>query len=177
MKIKFTYNKKEDKKCWLRYNQFIKLHKNIWGRESKNKGIIKINKANFEVDINDIVKVYEKIFKIKVNIKGYIVTTPYSMINDNEKFSKDKSTIYYSIYNAPIWVVLAHEIFHIFFEKYTKRSLPNYEESKEYFTVIINDIFEKNVSQGYPNHQEIRKVIFEEWIRTKSIDNCISIIK
>jgi hypothetical protein len=174
--MKFAYNKKIDEKCWLRYNRFVAVHKNIWGRDPKAKGIIQISKANFDIDIGDIIKVYEKFFKIKVNIKGYIVTTPYSMINDDGVFSESKRTIFYSIYNQPIWTVMAHEIFHIFFEKYTKRNVPNYEESKEYFTVIINDIFGKNISQGYPNHQKIRKQIFKKWKSTHSIDACIALL-
>jgi len=174
--MKFTYNKKIDEKCWSRYDRFAMMHKNIWGRDLKGKGIIQVSRANFEIEVGDIIRAYKEIFKIRVFIKGYIVTTPYSMIDDDGVFSKNKSAVFYSIYNQPVWTVMAHEIFHIFFEKYTERDIPNYEESKEYFTVILNDIFGKNVSQGYPNHQNIRKQVFNKWRKTRSIDACISVL-
>ncbi len=63
---------------------------------------IKINEADFEIDLSDIINAYRKIFNINIKIEGYIVTTPYSMINDDGVFSKNKSVIYYSIYTGPI---------------------------------------------------------------------------
>lgn len=175
MKIKFSYNKKQDRKCWKRYNNFIKKNKTVWGISRKIKPIIKIKKANLEMQVGDIASKYKKIFNINVKIKGYIVTTPFSMINDDKEFKKE-GVVYYSIYTSNPSIVMAHEIFHIYFEKYTKRNIPNYDEAKEYFTVILNDIFGKEVSKGYPPHQKIRKKIYKKWKETRSIDECIKVV-
>ena len=176
MKVKFTYNKKIDNKCWKRYNAFLKENKTVWGLSKTIKPIIDIKKADFVMDVTDIMKKYEKIFDTMVKIKGYIVTTPFSMINDDGPTTKN-GTIYYSIYTQNPSVVVAHEIFHIFFEKYTNRDIPNYEEAKEYFTVIMNDLFGSNVSGGYPNHQQQRNKIFKVWKKNHSIDDCVSYFK
>lgn len=179
-KIKFIYSRKQDQKCLLRYSRFIKKHGSIWGRNTNIKPIIKLTKINLEANVSEIVIAYNKIFKVKpFKIKGYLVTTPFSMINDDEKFNDRESLIFYSIYNLfgyPPSIVLAHEIFHIYFEKYTQRKIPNYEEVKEYFTVIMNDVFDKEVSKGYPQHQEIRVKILNIWKNTHSIDECIKIV-
>lgn len=175
MTIKFIYNKEEDRKCWKRYNSFIKKNKTVWGIYRKIKPIIKIKNANIEMQVDKMVIKYKKIFNINVKIEGYIVTTPFSMINDDRTFKKD-GIIYYSIYTSNPSVVIAHEIFHIYFEKYTKRNISNYEEAKEYFTVILNDIFNSEVSKGYPLHQKARKIIYKKWLETHSIDECIKII-
>lgn len=175
MKIKFIYNKKQDRKCWKRYNNFIKRNKTVWGISRKIKPIIKIKNADIEMRVGDIVSKNKKIFNISVKIKGYIVTTPFSMVNDDKKFKKE-GVIYYSIYTSNPSIVMAHEIFHIYFEKYTKRNIPNYDEAKEYFTVILNDIFGKEVSRGYPPHQKIRKKIYKKWKEARSIDECIKIV-
>ncbi len=176
MIIKFTYNRKEDRKCWKRYNSFIKKNKTVWGISRKIKPIIKIKNADMEMQVGDIVGKYKKIFNTDVKIRGYIVTTPFSMINDDRKFKKD-GIIYYSIYTSNPSIVIAHEIFHIYFEKYTKRNIFNYEEAKEYFTVILNAIFNNEVSKGYPLHQEIRKKIYKKWKETRSIDKCINYLR
>ena len=97
------------------------------------------------------------------------------MINDGEIFSTE-GIIYYSLFTPNPSIVFAHELFHIYFEKYTKRQILNYEESKEYFTVIMNDLFSKEVSKGYPPHQEVRKKIFDTWLQTKSLDKCIGVL-
>jgi hypothetical protein len=175
MKIKFTYNKKEDQKCWKRYNSFIKKNKTVWGISRKINPIIKIKKADLEIESGDIISKCKKIFKIAIKIKGFVVTTPFSMINDDEEFKKG-GIVYYSIYTSNPSIVIAHEIFHVYFEKYTKRNIPNYDEAKEYFTVILNDIFGKEVSKGYPLHQEIRKKIYKKWKETMSIDECIKVV-
>lgn len=179
--IRFTYNNLIDKEIWQRYNSFINLNKSIWGRKIPNiKNIISINQINFDVDSEEIETAYNKIFKIQAfKIEGYIVTTPFSMINDGGIFDKKKGIIYYSIYNLfgyPPSVVIAHEIFHIYFEKYTERKIDNYNESKEYFTVILNDVFKNDVSKGYPEHHEVRSKILKEWQKTHSIDQCIRIV-
>lgn len=176
MKIKFTYNEDIDKKCWRRYRAFIRNNGTVWGSSKSIKHIIEVKKADFYVDVSEIVAKYEKIFDFKVRIKGYLVTTPYSMINDDGKPEKD-GVVYYSIYTSNPSVVMAHEIFHIFFEKHTMRNIPNYEEAKEYFTVIINDIFNTDASKGYPYHQKIRKKIYNYWKKNHSIDDCISLLK
>lgn len=175
MTIKFIYNKEEDRKCWKRYNNFIKKNKTVWGISRKIKQIIKIKNANMEMRVSDIVSKYKKIFNMDVKIKGYIVTTPFSMINDDRNFKKN-GIIYYSIYTSNPSVVIAHEIFHIYFEKYIKRNIPNYEEAKEYFTVILNDIFNSEVSKGYPLHQKARKIIYKKWLETHFIDECIKVL-
>lgn len=175
MTIKFIYNKEEDRKCWKRYNSFIKKNKTVWGISRKIKPIIKIRNADMEMQVGDIVSKFKKIFNMDVKIKGYIVTTPFSMINDDRKFKKN-GIIYYSIYTANTSVVIAHEIFHIYFEKYTKRNISNYEVTKEYFTVILNDIFNNEVSKGYPLHQEERKTIYKKWLETHSIDECLKMM-
>ncbi|MEK6952716.1 MAG: hypothetical protein AABX29_06910 [Nanoarchaeota archaeon] len=178
MIIKFIYNKIKDKKCWHRYNKFIKENKTVWGISRRIKQIITIKQVDFVMNVKGIINAYNKVFKISPPIiRGYIVTTPFSMINDNEKFKENESVIFYSIYTPNPSVVLAHEIFHIYFEKYTKRKIPNYNETKEYFTVIMNDIFGKEVSGGYPKHQKIREKILKVWQKTHSIDECIKIIK
>lgn len=176
MKIKFIYNKKVDLKCWRRYRNFIKKNKTVWGITKNIRPIIEIKSAKIQMSVDDIIEKYIKIFGIDVKIKGYIVTTPFSMINDNGKFVED-GVIYYSIYTANPSVVIAHEIFHIYFEKYTERKIPNYEEAKEYFTVILNDLFSEEVSKGYPLHQKMREKIYNEWIVTHSIDQCIKLVK
>lgn len=176
MEIEFIYNKKIDLKCWQRYNDFIKENKTVWGMTRNIKPIISIKSAKIQMNVGDIVGKYRKIFGVDVKITGYIVTTPFSMINDDRKFMED-GIIYYSVYTANPSVVVAHEIFHIYFEKYTKREIPNYEEAKEYFTVIINDLFGEEVSKGYPLHQKTREKIYNEWIVTHSIDQCIKLVK
>lgn len=176
MKINFTYNKKTDRECWYRYKNFIKQNGTVWGLTKNIKPVIYIKKINLEIDVTDIIEAYKKIFSFDVKIKGYIVTTPFSMINDDKKISK-KGVIFYSIYTSNTSVVMAHEIFHIFFEKYTQRKITNYDEAKEYFTIILNDIFGVKISKGYPKHQKIRRKIFQVWKRTKSIDQCLATLK
>jgi len=39
----------------------------------------------------------------------------------------------------------------------------------------MNDIFGKEVSKGYPEHQEIRAKILDVWQKTKSIDEAIEV--
>lgn len=175
MIIKFTYSPEEDAKCWKRYNSFIKKNKTVWGISKKINPIIKINNADIEIQAGDIISKYKKIFNLDVKIKGYIVTTPFSMINDDQEYSKN-GIIYYSIYTSNTSVVIAHEIFHIYFEKYTKRNISNYEEAKEYFTVILNNIFNSEASKGYPLHQAARRKIYKKWIKTHSIDECIKMV-
>jgi hypothetical protein len=176
MNIRFIYNKNVDRKCWKRYKEFIKNNGTVWGSTKSIKPIIEVKKAEFDIDVSEIITKYEDIFGFKVKIKGYLVTTPYSMINDDGKLKKD-GIIFYSIYTPNPSVVLAHEIFHIFFEKYTLRNIPNYDEAKEYFTVIINDIFNTDASKGYPKHQKIRKKIYDVWKNNHSIDDCILLLK
>lgn len=175
MKIKFTYSKKQDRGCWKRYNNFIKINRNVWGISRKIEPIIKIKKTDLEIEAGNIISKCRKIFKISIKIKGFVVTTPFSMINDDKEFEKE-GIVYYSIYTSNPSIAMAHEIFHIYFEKYTKRNIPNYDEAKEYFTVILNDVFGKEISKGYPPHQKIRKRIFKKWKETKSIDECIKVV-
>ncbi|MCG2808839.1 MAG: hypothetical protein L6275_00645 [Candidatus Portnoybacteria bacterium] len=178
--IKFKYDKKEDKKVWRRYNNFVAKNKMIWGRKIPNiKQIISVNQADFDIDVKEITSAYDKVFDMSVaKINGYIATTPFSMIDDDGKFNKKESNLYYSIYNnCPVSIVIGHEIFHIYFEKYSERKIPNYDEAKEYFTVIMNDIFGNGVSKGYPEHQEIRDKILKIWLKTHSIDECIKVVQ
>lgn len=173
MTINFIYNKKVDKICHKRFNDFIKKYGTVWGVSRIISPIIKIKKAKMTINITEFEKKYQKIFGFKVkNIKGYIVTTPFSMINDNNNFTK-KGIMYYSIFTSAPSIVIAHELFHIYFEKYTKRAIPNYDEAKEYFTVILNDIFKKKISFGYPKHQKQRNIVWKEWLKQRSIDACI----
>lgn len=175
--IHFTYDKKQDKKCWERYNTFLKKNGDVWGMTKHVKPIIDIQSMCISMSVADIFSVYDKVFNInRPKVKGFIVTTPFSMINDDEEFNEEESVLFYSIYTSNPSVVVAHELFHIYFEKYTKRDIPNYEEAKEYFTVIMNDIFGKQVSGGYPEHSEIRERIFETWKKTKSLDECIKVV-
>jgi len=173
--IKFIYKKNEDIKCWKRWNKFIKKNKTVWGIIPLNKKYISVEKITFHVEVENIFEKYSKVFKMKPPIiEGYVVTTPFSMINDDKSFSRI-GKIYLSIHNISFKVII-HEIFHIYFEKYTKRNIPNYETAKEYFTVILNDIFSYNISTGYPKHEEVRKKIFKVWKKTHSIDECIKIL-
>lgn len=176
MTIDFIYDKAKDKKCHDRFARFIKKNKTVWGLEKKFNPIIKIHSARLSMRVDNIIKPYEKIFNLKLEkIRGYIVTTPFSMINDSGPFKKE-AVIYYSIYTANPSVVLGHELFHIYMEKYTRRKIPNYQEAKEYFTVIMNDVFKTDISRGYPNHQRIRKIIWDKWLETRSIDECLRAI-
>lgn len=176
-KINFTYNKKEGRSCWDRYNTFIAEHKTVWGRSPNIKQIIELHSMDFDMDVKEISEAYENIFNVpRFTVAGYIVTTPFSMINDNEEFDQNHSKLFYSIYNLfgyPPSIVVGHELFHIYFEKYTKRNIPDYETSKEYFTVIMNDIFGKDVSKGYPEHQEMRAKILEIWHKSGSLNETI----
>jgi hypothetical protein len=175
--IQFVYNKAEDEKCWKRYQEFMARHGSVWGMKKEIKPIITIENAIFDIDVTEIMEAYSRLFnRITPEISGRIVTTPFSMINDDEPFDSRKSTLYYSIYTSNPSVVIAHEIFHVYFEKYTKRNIPHYDTSKEYFTVIMNDVFGKTVSGGYPEHQEIRQQIYDIWKETKSLDACIAVL-
>ena len=177
MEINFTYNSKIDSVCWKRYNDFIKKNKDVWGIKRKPNQILSFKKIELAADIKNIVKVYNKIFSTEsISIKGYIVTTPFSMINDDKKFSAKNGVIYLSLFSTDPYLVLAHEIFHIYFEKYTKRNIPNYDEAKEYFTIIMNDLFKEEISRGYTKHQIIRQKIFDKWKQTKSLDACIELL-
>lgn len=143
----------------------------------KVKQLFIIKGVRFSADVTEITKAYDKIFSIACpEVTGYVVTTPFSMINDDEEFREDASVLYYSFYTSNPSVVIAHELFHIYFEKYTQRNIPNYDEAKEYFTVIMNDIFQIEVSGGYPKHQEIRKKIFDVWEKTRSLEECIALL-
>jgi len=176
VKIHFTYVPKIDRDCWNRYNDFIKENGDVWGIKREANQIIKFKKVELTADIKNITDAYDKVFSVMpFIIKGYIVSTPFSMINDEKKISKD-GIIYLSLFTSNPYLVLAHEIFHIYFEKYTKRNIPNYDESKEYFTVIMNDLFNEEISKGYPKHQEMRQKVYDCWVRTKSIDECIKLI-
>lgn len=183
MIINFTYDRKIDIQCRKRYIGFIRKHSTVWGTNRSLEKILQIKDINFSINTDDIfskskniINQCEKIFLIKnIPIKGYIITTPFSMINDHTKKISKKGIIYFSIFNINhIRRVIAHEIFHIYFEKYTKRQILNYETSKEYYTVILNDIFSSKLSQGYPELQKERKKVFDIWFRTKSIDACIT---
>lgn len=179
-KITFIYNHTEDRICHERYDAFIAEHKTVWGRTSNIKNIINIKNIDFDVDIKEISEAYEKVFgPAHFCVTGYVVTTPFSMIDDGDVFNEAQSKLFYSIYNLfgyPPSIVIAHELFHIYFEKYTKRNIPDYATAKEYFTVIMNDIFDKEVSKGYPEHQEIRAEILNVWKTTKSIDETIKVL-
>jgi Putative zinc dependent peptidase (DUF5700) len=177
MAIKFIYNKNVDNNCWKRYNDFIAKNGSVWGVTKNIKPIINIKQADFTMQVDDIEKKYQEIFGIKIRTRGYVVTTPFSMINDDSVCVTNGGVIYYSIYTMNPSVVIAHELFHIYFEKYTKRKIKNYDEAKEYFTVILNDIFGRQVSSGYPDHAMQRAKIFKAWTKTKSIDACIKLFK
>lgn len=148
-KIKFIYDKDQGKKCNVRYDAFIKKHNTVWGRIPNNKQIITLHSIDFDVDVKEISDAYKNIFNVpEFSVTGYIVTTPFSMIDDDNEFNQGHSKLFYSIYNLfgyPPSIVIAHELFHIYFEKYTKRNIPDYETAKEYFTVIMNEIFGKEV--------------------------------
>lgn len=175
MNIHFIYNKKIDQKCWKRLDDFIKKNGSVWGIERNIDKIISFDSASFHADVSDIIEKYEKFFGLSIRkIKGYLVTTPFSMINDEDEVFSD--TIFYSFYNSHAYIVLAHEIFHMFFERYSKKQLYNYEESKEYFTVIMNDIFGWEISKGYPEHKDVRAEVFSIWNKTKSLKNCIEYV-
>ncbi len=175
--IHFTYDKEQDKKCWDRYTAFLEKNGDVWGMSKQIKPIIEIKSVDMSMSIEDIFSAYDEVIGIKrPEVKGFIVTTPFSMINDDEEFNEKESVLFYSMYTANPSVVVAHELFHIYFEKYTKRDIPNYDEAKEYFTVIMNDIFGKQVSGGYPKHAEIREKILEIWKKTKSLDDCIKVV-
>jgi hypothetical protein len=175
MQITFTYDKKIDESCWERYNKFIELNGSVWGLQRQYKKIVNFQEVKFTADVTDIIDKYTKLFGLTIPIiNGYFVTTPFSMINDDRIEFSD--TIFYSFYTPNTYMVLAHEIFHMFFERYTKKDLPNYEETKEYFTVIMNDLFDMKISTGYPEHQEIRDIIFESWKKNQSLDDCIKVV-
>ena len=178
MSTQFTYNQSDDRKCHKRYKEFIGKHGSVWGINREIKQIIDVVDATFNIDLTEITEVYRPIFNFPSEpiIVGRLVTTPFSMINDDEPFDEKSSTIFYSIYTPNPSVVLAHELFHVYFEKYTKRNILNYDKSKEYFTVIMNDLFGKEVSGGYPEHQEVRKRIFDVWQNTRSLSETIAVI-
>ena len=179
--IAFTYDKGKDDLCHERFREFIARHKTVWGRTPNTKEIVSLKHVDLDIDVREIAGVYEKIFGITdLRVDGYIVTTPYSMIDDDVAFDSRHSTLFYSIYNLfgyPPSVVIGHELFHIFFEKFTERNIHDYETSKEYFTVIMNDLFGKAVSKGYPEHEEIRAKILEIWQKTKSMKETVAVFK
>ena len=176
VEVKFSYVPKIDRTCWKRYNAVIKENKDVWGIKRDSNQILKFKKVELVANIKNITTAYDKVFSVRPTyIKGYIVTTPFSMIDDDKRISKG-GTIYLSLFTSNPHLVLAHEIFHIYFEKYTKRNIPNYEEVKEYFTVILNDLFGDGMSKGYPKHEEIRRKVYICWLKTKSIDECIKLV-
>ena len=175
--INLNYSPELDKHCWERYNQFIAKNKNVWGISKQVRQIFTIKSLDIDVDVQDIIAKYEKFFGMKApEIIGYIVTTPFSMINDDGPLTSG-GVVFYSIFTANPSIVFAHELFHIFFEKYTKREVKDYEQTKEYFTVLMNEIFESEVSKGYPIHQDQRSVILSCWKKTKSLDACLDLYK
>jgi len=178
MSTRFIYNKEDDQRCLERYRTFITEHGSVWGIHREIKDIITVVDAVFDIDLTEITEIYRPIFNLPQEpiVTGRLVTTPFSMINDDVSFDEVYSTIFYSIYTPNPSVVLAHELFHIYFEKYTKRNIPNYDVSKEYFTVIMNDLFGKEVSGGYPDHREMRERIYKVWQDTHSIDVAIAAI-
>ncbi len=174
MKVKFIYDKKIDQLCWSRYSKYLSENDSVFGISREIKKIIDVHQATYVFNIKEYVNAYEKFFNLKnIDIRGYLITTPFSMINDDDEFSLNESIVYYSIYTPNPSIVIAHELFHIFFEKYTKRNVVNYDEVKEYFTVLINVIFDSSASKGYPLHQKARKEILDIWGKTSSLDACL----
>lgn len=170
--MKFIYVSEFDKVCRKRYSDFIEQNGDVWGIK-RQQSPVKISEMTMTVDMEDIYAKYSKVFGIKPKIVGYIVSTPFSMINDGREFEKNVGRIFFSPFTNCPQKVVAHEMFHIFFEKFTERNIPNYDVSKEYFTVIMNDIIGNNVSGGYPEHTVEREKVWKDWKKSKDMKTVI----
>jgi hypothetical protein len=83
-----------------------------------------------------------------------------------------------------ILIGMAHELMHLQFHHYfnelrVKISENQFQDLKESLTVLLNIEFKdllKSEDIGYPNHQELRKFISEEWKKEQDFGRLIEII-
>ena len=118
----------------------------------------------------------ERVFGINIpeTITAYLTITrryPYN-IKDN----------YFFVSTTPVNIrgIAMHELWHFYtWEKFGEREIirlgmNKYNDVKEALTILLNlecsDLMNAN-DFGYPQHQALRKVIADTWIKTKNIEN------
>lgn len=135
--------------------------------------------------IKGIERITEKPIYRKTFI-GYITTFPKGPYNTK------KGEIGFIYKKSLEWQLTAfiHELLHMQFETYYKKSLDalltkkQFQYLKESMTIIINDEFKDIITQpdkGYPIHQKLREKLEKIWYKRKNfqefLDKAIKIIK
>lgn len=181
--MKFTFKKELDKKCWDEYLEFLKINGSVWGITASNdqtvtedvaRSIATSYSINWTQEIHkQVCDFFSDIFKYNIpsyKFEFYVTTIPFSTYSENEgwiaiatKTKDSRSTI-------------CHEISHKYFYESlgVKLDFEEYNEIKEYLTVINNDLNKLNIFDiGYPQHKEVRDQIYKIWKETKSISKCV----
>ncbi len=118
----------------------------------------------------------EKIFGVQISdtITSYLTITGRFPYNTKHRF------FYVSTNTTNINSTAMHELWHFYtWEKFGEREMMRlgmnkYNDVKEALTILLNlecsDLMNAN-DFGYPQHQALRKVIADTWLKTKNIED------
>lgn len=118
----------------------------------------------------------EKVFgvTIKDTISAYLTITgrfPYNI---------EKKLFFVSVQRESVNSIAMHELWHFYtWHRFGKDQMDRlgpqrYNEIKEALTVLLNsecaNLLNGEIDKGYPQHQELRKLIAKQWSETKDIE-------
>jgi hypothetical protein len=150
---------------------FIKSTKKLWNKKEKEF-------------FRRLEKITKKPFKEKLTC--YVTTITICPYNVNEKWFM--CSLFSNLTGALL--TIGHETLHFHFIEHDYKKIEKQigkektEDLKESLTVLLNlefnDLF-FNLDNGYPNHQELRKFIKDEWKKEKNYNKllikCVEYLK
>jgi len=153
--------------------EFVRLHikENDFNLEEVTKSL----QINWDVISSDFEKRAEKVFGLNIadNITAYLTITgrfPYSIEKKyfyvSAKKSNANATAMHELWHFYTWHKFGDTINHVGSDKFN--------DIKEALTVLLNiecvDLMNGEIDKGYPQHQELRKIISDTWSKTKDIN-------
>jgi hypothetical protein len=130
---------------------------------------------NWDMISMDFEKRTEKVFGVSIadNITAYLTITgrfPYSI---------EKKYFYVSAKKSNANATAMHELWHFytwhkFGDTINQIGPEKFNDIKEALTILLNieypDLLNGEIDNGYPQHQELRKLISDTWSKTKDIN-------
>lgn len=175
--LAFTKNTEDEEKV----REFVRKHIHDNNIDVEHSTIALQN--NWDAISKKFEKCTANVFGVKIDdtITGYLTITGRYPYNIKSKY------FYVSAQKSNVNTVAMHELWHFYtWHKFGERIMENvgaqkYNEAKEALTVLLNiecvDLMDGETDLGYPQHQQLRDMVVEEWKKTKDIESVWDVLK
>jgi len=130
---------------------------------------------NWDLISNEFEKRAERVFGLNImdNVIAYLTITGRFPYNPEKKY------FYVSIKKSNANSTAMHELWHFYTHRKFEHTISligqsKFNDIKEALSVLLNieclDLMNGEIDNGYPQHQELRRLITETWLKTKDVD-------